>query len=365
MKSFLLIDSSYPINTRNIRFLNSLKKYFPNASVEFIGWNRKGREILEEDREMPVYNEISELGNRKAKLLGLWGFYKFIRKYNKQMKPQILIASHWDNLLLTVLLANQNQRIIYENLDIPTSTNKWVLKALHLIEKWCLRKVDLMTVASRFYVPLYSDYRGKVIIIENKLPNDVPQITDYHLCTNSQASNKVLNIVFLGNIRYVEILNNLIEAIRDDSSLFLHIYGDGPFYDELQSFAKDIANVRLYGRYSYGDITQIYSQADLIWAVYPADDYNVKYAISNKFHESLYYAVPAIYASGTELASFVSQNRIGFEVDCYSVQEIRNLFNKITKENLLEIHGELLHQRIQEKKWDEEFIPFIDYCKNS
>ena len=44
---------------------------------------------------------------------------------------------------------------------------------------------------------------------------------------------------------------------------------------------------------------------------------------------------------------------------------VPNAVNKITKENLLEIHGELLHQRIQEKKWDEEFMPFIDYCKNS
>ena len=68
MNKILLVDTSYPINTRNIRILSSLKDNNNNDSVKFATWNRDNRDIENEHSEMFIFNKVSKYGNPLSKL---------------------------------------------------------------------------------------------------------------------------------------------------------------------------------------------------------------------------------------------------------------------------------------------------------
>lgn len=359
VKSILLVDTSYPVNTRNARFLTSLKNAFPQANIACVAWNRDHRALSNHDDIMYVYEEPVAYGNIFKKLLKMYGFYSYLRHLNQRIHPNIIIASHWDTLLLCSRLKRNDQVLIYENLDIP-SGGKVILSVLHFLEKRALRRVDCITFASRFYLPLYENYSGKKIVVENKLP-------DYNCCPvfHKFSAEDCLVLAFIGAIRYAPILENLISAVGGLEKVMCLFYGDGPDYDKIRSFGESYPNIQFFGRYDYTSVPQLYESVDVVWAVYPSNDYNVRYAISNKYHESLYYGVPAIFSADTELGHLVLETGTGFVVDCYSVDSIRNLILTIrdNKEQMLSKVCNALEKRrkLECLTWNEEVVAFIDY----
>jgi glycosyltransferase involved in cell wall biosynthesis len=240
------------------------------------------------------------------------------------IKPEHIIASHWETLLIAVFMKTKNSNLIYENLDIPTSENPLILCILKILEKKALGKTECMIVASRFYKKLYPWYKKRIVILENKpfrgILADRPA-RFFHATGN-------LKISFAGMIRYFDCMQNLIKAARG-LPLDVLFFGEGPDYGRLKEFARDYDRVFFFGKYNYEDIACIYNLSDIIWAVYPSKDYNVKHAISNKFFESLVFNKPAFFAEDTALGEFVSKNRIGFTVNPYNVEGIRSRLSEI------------------------------------
>ena len=69
-RKILLIDSSYPINTRNSKILRSLKQVYPDFDIEIVTWNRENKTIPIENNSY-VYNKFSPGGLLFRKL---WNF---------------------------------------------------------------------------------------------------------------------------------------------------------------------------------------------------------------------------------------------------------------------------------------------------
>lgn len=359
-KNILLVDSSYPINTRNERFISSLRKSLGTSSIRFAAWNRDNRIVNERDKTMCIYQSSAKYGSKLLKSVKMYGYYKYLKNIFHNEHIDIVIASHWDCLLLCTLLKKKKQILVYENLDIPTSSNFIVLQVLRCIERICLYRTDAIVFASRFYKSLYTFYKGVNFVIENKLP--------FENCSSIKhclTPEKKIVISFLGNIRYPEILRNLILAVGNCEGIHCNIYGDGPDFGKIKKIALKYGNVSVLGRYEYSEISKIYECSDVIWAVYPSKDYNVRYAISNKYHESLYYGVPAIYAEGTKLADMVEKDGIGYVVNPYSIDSIKQLFANLKKNGINDCNG--IYDKLKKKQnsetknWDEEFVPFIEY----
>ncbi len=354
IRKIALIDCSIPINTRNQKIINSIKIYYPECDVHIITWNREGL-LLEETSNFHAYNYDAQYGNAKAKLMGMLGFKIYIKNILKQIHPELIIASHWSNLILAACAKKKGQTLIYENLDIPTGS--FIIRNIsHFFEKLAIRKVDLIIHASRFFKPLYPQPIPQ-IILENK--------PAFSIDFSTEDVHKPLRISFIGSIRYKEILTNLVEAVKNDNRFELYFHGSGEDSNYMQNYSKDSNNVHFTGKYKYKDVIKLYHQSDIVWAAYPNKDFNVKYAISNKFHESLYVGVPCIYSDQTKLADLVNKNRIGFVVNPYDKNCIKALFiqlyngtkviNKV-KENMKKFQN-------NETTWDEDFQNFKTYLE--
>lgn len=357
MISFLLLDSSYPINTRNKRIVKTLNVYYGNESVNYIAWNRDGRNILDTDNPKMIYCQKSAYGNWLSKFIHLLGYYQFIKKWNLLNKPKVLIASHWDMLFLACILKRKNQFLIYENLDIPTASNTILRKLFECIEKIALKKTSAIIFASRFFEPLYSTYSGKKYVLENK------PLQTFERCSFGEKRTDTLVIAYIGLIRYAEILKNLIDVIKKLGNVTLYFHGEGQDLDELKKYADNNPNILFTGRYEVEDLPRLYASADLVWAAYPNKDYNVKYAISNKFHESIIFHVPCIYAEKTLLGYYVEKENLGYIVNPYDVSAIKALIDYVMKyrEDILDKKHSLELYENQENGWNVQFQPIIDY----
>ncbi len=347
-----IIDCSVPVNTRNQKIIDSITKYLPSSELHVITWNRDGR-VLEKNPNYHVYEKIAPYADYKAKLLGMKGFKSFIGESLETIRPLIIIASHWSNLILTAGFKKDGQKLVYENLDIPTGSG--IIRFVSsLLERHALRNVDLIIHASRFFRPLY-EMNVPQVILENK-----PMFaSDY---SNTPARSP-FRIAFIGSIRYKQILKNLIDAVRDDKRFELFFHGNGEDFDAIAEYCKGMPNVCLTGAYSYSTIIGLYHSSDLIWAAYPSEDYNAIYAISNKFHESLYVGVPCVYSKHTKLAEFVEHENLGFVVNPYSVDEIKALFDSIVsgKHNIDNVKKSMLAYMKNESTWDQDFCMALKY----
>lgn len=334
-KKVLLIDSSLPINVRNKKIINSLgvKGYV----IKVCSWDRTG--MNKTDGADFIYNNLAPLGSPFSKLIRLYGFYKFIKKKTNFVSYDIIIASHWEILLLGSFLKKKHQKLVYENLDIPTAGNPLIVGVLKKIEKYALRNTDVISFASRFFVPLYGYSSAEKVLLEN-LPDVKTERMPLSKRRNSE--NRIV-IAFVGTIRYKEILYNLIDAVRKFDFIDLYFYGDGPDKSAIETYSLGLKNVLYFGSFDYSEIEKIYNQFDFVWAVYPNKDYNVKYAISNKYYESILYTTPGIFADKTELGNFVEMNNIGFTVNPYDVISIQNLLLKLSESGSLK---EQMFQRL-------------------
>ena len=353
---FLLIDSAYPINTRNTKIINSIRDYYgiEYVDISVCAWNRENKMIPVPDYYY-VYKKESPGGKLLKKLYNLFGYYSFCRKINKQLHPRIIIASHWDMLLVSSIFKKKNQVLIYENLDIPSTISNYLLRVLKLVERFAMRNTDMIVFASRFFEPLYRSRRCVQVTLENK-----PVFVTTKEMPLEVFTKKKLQISYIGGIRYLEILKNLVSAVRNDPNIDLYFHGEGHDLEVLKQYCRESDNIYFTGRYEYQDIEQFYERADLVWAAYPNKDYNVKYAISNKFHESMHYNVPCVFSEDTCLGDLVEKEKIGFTIDPYSIGNIRDLFEQVLQspETLLTIKYNLQGYTQIEKGWEVQFANF-------
>lgn len=361
MKKIVLIDSSYPINTRNARIYQSLVK---SSSVFVISWDRNNTSRIKKEDSYILYKDKAEYGNKIQKLKKLHLYYSFVKQKVLEISPDIIIASHWDMLLITLILKKyileNNIEIIYDVLDMPDSNSLILNKIVDLLEKNMIKHVDKTILASRFFEKFYKEQ--KILIYENY----VYKCDDFQIQLNESyynLTNKNKKIIaFIGVVRYKDILINLINAFKNNNNFIIRIYGDGPSINDLIKFCKNnnISNIDFYGRFEYKNLKYIYSDVDFVWAAYPNKSKNVKYAISNKFYETMYYNKIGIFSCNTELGEFVKDNKIGIVVDPYDLKSIQE--NIVKCDNIQKIIMNISKYRSQNNIfWEENEMRLIDF----
>jgi Glycosyl transferases group 1 len=313
------LDSAYPINSRNLRIYDYLKK---NNDIKVITWDRIGETKAVENNYI-VFCRKANYGNKKEKLKNIPLYYKFIDQNIKKYNPDVVIASHWDMLLLSSIVKIKTKfKLIYENRDMVSSRSPKIKRILSLIERLALIKTDGMILASRFFKPHYKYFNKEKVIIENKVSNDM-------LKYERKSSDK-FRISFIGSVRFYEILINLIEVCKEIPTIEVNIYGDGPDKIALEQYItkNKINNVKVHGKYSYKEIGKLYSITDLLWSVYPnTESSNKKYVIPNKYFESIYFGVPGVFPNNTKTGELVEDYNIGYTVDPISRKEIKKILN--------------------------------------
>ena len=239
----------------------------------------------------------------------------------EEIKPTVIYAEGLDTLIIAgKYKRNHNVRIIFEVADLRENFISKPAKMLDSVitsellrrEKEAFKKVDFLVVTSpKFYDIHYS----KLISKEKTI--FIPNAPDTQVFKNYKKHKGDFTVGFIGGIRYLNQMKMLVDVAGEVGCkvLFAGAGGTSTDYEDILSYCKGKDYVSFTGRYDYNSqIADLYGMVDCVYAVYDADNPNVRIALPNKLYESILCELPIIVAKGTFLEELVKKWGVGVSV---------------------------------------------------
>lgn len=270
------------------------------------------------------------------------GFRKRALAKLEELQPDLIYTESLDSLMIAGAYKQRHAvKVFYEVADLrenyltkPKNPGKRLLTNLLLQrEKKAFQNVDFLVVTSpKFYEMHYSSLidRERMLFIPN-----APDQGVFH--SYQKKGDGRFTVGFIGSIRYLKQMKMLVDAANavDVDVLFAGAGGTTTEYGEIRRYCDGMKNIAFTGRYSYEtEIADLYGRVDCVYAVYDADNPNVRIALPNKLYESILCELPIIVAKGTYLSELVEENGVGISVSHLDEKELEQALLKLKTEPL-------------------------------
>ena len=108
--------------------------------------------------------------------------------------------------------------------------------------------------------------------------------------------------------------------------------------EDLPQLVEKYDNIAYLGEYrSPEDLQSLYERVDIVWACYPfpsAEEFNWRWARTNRFYESCQFKKPMIALKGSGDAYDVEKYGIGMTVENNSIESVAKKISEIQAEDL-------------------------------
>lgn len=251
--------------------------------------------------------------------------------------PNTIYAASLDSLLIAKkYLKKRKATLIYEVADLREAyiskprnlIKRLILWGVQMLEKRCFAYVNYLVVTS----PKFFDaYYKKLISRKNVL--FIPNAPDAEVFASYKKKDVgKFTVGFIGGIRYLEQMKLLVDAaeVVGCDVVFAGAGGTSSDYNDIKAYCEGKTWVTFSGKYDYNkEIAKLYGMVDCVYAVYDADNPNVRIALPNKLYESVLCELPIIVAKGTYLADVVGKWGVGVAVSHRNVNELVDVLNKM------------------------------------
>lgn len=290
----------------------------------YINWNRNQfyQDVILEGK--PFSKKTYDIGKVNNPVLRFLKIAKFIFWLKRELRNSLKMGSicYCDSfdLLFAILLIKKELKLEIrygiEDLHRYQLRTDIVGYLFRSLERVMLKRVNsLILTSDQFWYQYYEKLGlGKYIVVEN-VPNEV----HWYGFKRKININKFV-IGFVGIIRYYKCLTSLVKAIRvlnnEGLNIEVKFSGNGDDLEKLKLFCFEDSFVKFTGTFKYDqDIRDIYSDIDLIYCVYDTSILNVRYAMPNKFYESIITKIPILVSRETYLEERTIVAGIGGSVD--------------------------------------------------
>lgn len=297
-------------NLRVTPYLKSYTEIFKKNCIDYdvIYWNRKNENESVECNKLISFDLTMDDNNPKiVKLFYMMRFSLFVKKtINSYNYDYVIVLTTLNGVLLSnFLIHNYKKKYIIDIRDYSYEHIGFYYRKLD-----ALLNNSLLNIISS---PSYKEFlpETEYLICHNMTFNDQGN------CIFSVNKREKIKIGFVGVIRYADECERILLSIRNHPSIEFDFYGDGEDEVRLKTFCNknNINNVRFFGRFTPVQKENIYRSIDIIYNCYGNQSNNVKYALSNKFYDSLYYRKPILVNSKTSMADY--SGVMGYVVDSY------------------------------------------------
>ncbi len=217
---------------------------------------------------------------------------------------------------------------------------------VRLVDRYTLNGCKLLVVTAQGFVDEY--YRKWVktqtpaMIMENKQEEPEPNldaIQPFAPPDGKPLVDRPLRIGYFGVLRCEwswRVLEALAVARPDDVEIVAAGYVLNSL--DIPERAKKLSNVEFIGEFrSPDDLPRMYGDVDLIWGCYPyprAEEWNWRWARTNRFYESCLYQKPIIALRDSGDAGEVERHDLGPIVNGPSIEGVVDALSKITPSDL-------------------------------
>ena len=148
------------------------------------------------------------------------------------------------------------------------------------------------------------------VIHNTPKPIDLPEEIGFPLPTNERCK-----IVYVGILTGGRLIPEVMDLVKNDDRLELHIGGFGQLEDTIRQQAQQCSRIVFYGKLQYAQTLALERACDIMTALYDPCIINHRYAAPNKLYESLMQGKPVIMAKNTGFDQVILENEIGILID--------------------------------------------------
>lgn len=331
-------------NLRLIPYFYTYKNILDEAKIKYdvIYWDRKcENEIIENAKTYPINIEIDDTWFILKKLFLMIKFSYRVKKILKenQYDKLIILTTLPAVLLYKILISKFKGKYIFDNRDFSYEN----IKIFKHIEGKIMRNSLLNIISSSAFRTFIPDYPTTICHNCN--------FTDVGIEKFKKSKEKLV-LSFIGMIRYEEECKKVLDVIKNDARIEFRFYGEGEGVDPLKLYCKKnhIENVLFYGKYLPNEKADIIRATDIIYNCYGNKDNEVKYALSNKLYDALYFKKPLLVNNNTTMEeaskgfSFIFNendvvhftNKLIEWYECLDVEQFDEICNEKLKSVLIE-----------------------------
>ncbi len=252
-------------------------------------------------------------------------------------KGSIVITSTLDMLLIARISSFFSSiRIRHQVRDLHAVQLGQGFKSriLKRFEGWLLKKTEMLIYsAPAFYDEYYTEiYQGQTVLLEN-----LPQPAAWENYTRHSFNGVTLKIGYIGIMRYMNPLTNLVKAVEIMHSSGLKcsvLFAGGGNIDLIKRHVQTQDVFDFVGRFEYtAEVAHLHGEVDIIYAVYDRFDRNCQIAMPTKFYEALITRIPIVVSKDTFVGKIVEEMGIGIAVDGEDVHALIGALSNAFAEN--------------------------------
>lgn len=168
-----------------------------------------------------------------------------------------------------------------------------------------------------------------------------------------------IKISYIGSISYERECIALIDLVASDSRFTFSFYGNENTSSKVSSYVRslDCDRIQMEGQFRPSEKASIYKKTDMVFNCYGNDSLLVKYAISNKFYDSLEFRVPLLVSPNTSMEA--ETQGFSFALDLEKANDLDNLFHwylEFDWQSYDKFAGQVINKAILENKHAEDVL---------
>ena len=270
-----------------------------------------------------------------------WSFYHKVKKINKEVKPDIFIASDLFSLGVLYKL-NKSCLKIYDCREIYSKLASLINRPIKQLfwtyyEKMNYRYVDrVLVTAKKDKDFLISKYGLKDISIIMNFPSINNEKSTINLREKFNISKNKKIFLYQGAIQAGRGIEEMIALLSHFENSVVCIIGDGEHKRQIIKLINrlNVSNrVFFTGNIAYKKLLSVSKQADIGFSLIQPLSKSYKQALPNKLFEYGLAGIPTIASDFSEIKNYIIKFKLGKAVAPSDITEHINAVNKLLKWN--------------------------------
>lgn len=329
----LLSDNREVLTLTRTRFNDiNLNKKVINKPFDF-------NNVKVDNYELQLQGEMGKgIGNLFTLLL--YQVLLFFWLYKNKNKYDVIHAFDLDAGLPSMIISKIfKKKMVYHIADFYVDSRQGIPSKL----KNLVKKLEFMIINKSTATIICTDERKEQIqkskpnnlhIIYNSPLEDV-NLNESNIELKQDKNEDILTLCYVGGLSNIRFINEVINIVKSEKKFQLNIAGHGNLENAVIDASHKYENINYYGRIDYDHALKLYSQCDVMFAMYDPKHPNHRYSAPNKVYESMMLGKLIIVAQNTGIDSLVEREKIGFSIN-YNENEFRDtLYYLLNNKNIL------------------------------
>lgn len=289
-------------------YMEKYVQFFEKKGVDYdiICWQREEKPLLRRDHQYDYFEEAKD--GTFNKMMSYIRYRRYIMgMLQKNRYDKIIVLTTVPALFLKgYLRRNYRGRYLFDFRDYSHEKFAPYRKAVEQL----IADSEFSTISSHGFMEFLTE--SPKLLMNHNITYHTPEETAPDL-----RQKQVINIGFIGGVRYYEENAALIERLKNTFRYQLWYIGKATNDCDLQGYCAqhEVTNVSFVGKYDNAQKPELYRNIDIINSIYGDDSLEVTTALPNRLYEACLFKKPIISSKGTYLGDVIERYNLGLVVD--------------------------------------------------